>query len=211
MNVPLLESVPPLLPVDFFRLSLGVPYVKREPFKGALLPDTSALLNEEPFAQVFLGWSEEGVSLLVKVNQPFQESFYPDYAKGDSMEFFFDTRDVKSAGYATGFCHHFILLPQPAYGIRVQEVTHFRSEESHPLCDPDLIEVESDMGRKHYEMKIFFPSAALHGFDPVQCPRLGFTYKLNRYQGAPQHFTLSSVLYNIGQQSSLWASLHFLP
>jgi hypothetical protein len=47
------------------------------------------------------------------------------------------------------------------------EMTKFRGEDSHPLCDPKLLQVETVFTKKSYEMKIFIESEALYGFDPL--------------------------------------------
>ena len=207
MKNDILESVSPLFPIDFFALGFSIPYIKKSLTKLALLPDTSELLGEESFAKVLMGWNEEGIFAQLRVSQEFQESCYPNYALGDSLELFFDTRDVKSAGFATRFCHHFVLLPQAVQGVQAQEVTHFRSEDAHPLCDSQLIELQTDFGNNHYQMRAFFPAETLHGFDPNMCHRLGFTYKVNRTHGDPMHFSVSSQNLKLAQQPSLWASL----
>ena len=207
MKNDVLERVSPLLPVDFFSLGFSIPYVKKPFAKLGLLPDTSELLGEESFAKMLMGWCEEGIYIELRVAQEFHESAYPNFALGDSLELFFDTRDVKSAGFATRFCHHFVLLPQAVQGIEAQEVTHFRSEDTHPLSDSQLIEIQTDFGKSHYQLRTFFPAETLHGFDPNMCDRLGFTYKVNRFQGDSMHFSVSSQSIKIAQQPSLWASL----
>lgn len=208
MKSDILVPIAPLFPCDFFVVGCSIPYVKKPFEKLALLPDTSELLAEESFAKVYLGWNERGLFVELYVMQPFQGSAYPDYASGDSFELFIDTRDVKSAGFATQFCHHFVLLPQALQGIQAQEVSHFRSEDSHPLCDPQLIEVSAEPEKKSYSLRAHFPQQTLHGFDPNVCHRLGFTYKVNRTQGDPMHFSVSSDHITIAQQPGFWASLY---
>ncbi len=207
MKNDVLDGVAPLLPIDFYALSVSIPYVKKPFAKLLTLPDLSELHGEESFASVAMGWNEEGLYVELKVKQEFRECLYPNYVSGDSLELFVDTRDVKSAGFATRFCHHFVLLPQEVQGITVQEVTHFRSEDTHPLCDPHLIELSTDFSASSYQMRAHFPQDTLHGFDPNVCHRLGFTYKVNRAKRQPQHFSVSSHIYNIAQQPSLWASI----
>lgn len=56
-------------------------------------------------------------------------------------------------------------------------------------------------------MKIFIPSQCLYGYDPKQFDRLGFTYRINRAGGQPQHFSVISQEYQIDQQPSLWGSI----
>lgn len=202
----ILEQIPPLLPIDFFSLSLDIAYAKSHR-QLSTLPDTSELLGEESFAEVSLGWNEEGIFVHAKIERPFQECFFPDFKAGDALELFFDTRDLKTAGFPTRFCHHFVILPQEVQGIRAQEITHFRTEDTHPLCDSDEIKVDADFGRKSYEIRVQIPAHCLHGYDPRAFDRLGFSYRINRYKGEPQHFSVSSQFYTVEAEPSLWSSL----
>lgn len=205
------EELPALFPADFFALSFDLLYSKKTPSgkKSFLLPDTSSLLGEESFAKVFLAWNEKGIFIEAEIDKLFEECFFPEYSEGDSLELFFDTRDLKTTGFATRFCHHFLILPRAIDGVQSQEITHFRTEDRHPLCDPSELEVEVKFGRNDYKLEIFIPSSCLQGYDPLSFDRLGFTYRINRYQGPPQHFSVSSQFYSIQQQPSLWSSLKF--
>lgn len=202
----LLEQLPALPPLQFFSVEAAAKYGK-EIKKGHLLPEFTDLLGEVHFADVSLAWNEEAVLVQADIKKPFEEAFYPDYEKGDALEFFFDTRDLKSAGVATKFCHHFLILPKEVQGIRVQELSKFRAEDSHPLCDGDDIFVQVAFTSKGYQMEAAFPASVLHGYDPLSFDRLGFTYRLHRSGGDPQHFAVSSLFYKIEQQPSLWATL----
>lgn len=200
-----------LNPVNFFALSCDCRYLPKKEHFPALthyaLPVTHQLTNEESFAKVAMGWNEEGIGLQIQVNQPPSQCFYPKVEQGDSVELFFDTRDLKSAGFNTRFCHHFFFLPEAVDGVAAGEKTHFRTEDSHPLCDPQELELQVQLKKKDYIMKIFIPSHCLHGYDPKQFDRMGFTYRINRYGKEPQHFSVLSKEYQVDQQPSLWGSL----
>lgn len=207
----LLESLPAIYPLHFFSLSSDLNYIEEgaeELFKKKfLLPDTSEYLAEDHFADVHMSWNQEGIFLDVGVHKPLEDVLYPDFRKGESIELFFDTRDLKTAGFPTKFCHHFVILPQEVQGIRAQEISKFRAEETHPLCDPDEILTEMTPTKKGFSLRIGIPTSILHGFDPASFDRLGFTYRINRSAGSPQHFSISSKQYAIEQQPALWASL----
>ncbi len=210
-----LDYLPPLFPIDFFCISTQVPYAKTLPSKKVFrqkrtLPDMSEFLGEEKFADLSLFWNEEALLIEVEVKKAFEESLLPEYREGDSVEIFIDTRDLKNAGFATRFCHHFVFLPQPVEGIHAQEVTHFRLEDSHPLCDPLELVVESKCEKSSYTMQIIIPATCLHGYDPATFKRLGFTYRINRYKGEAGHFALSSKYYVIEKHPSLWASINLV-
>jgi len=202
----LLEQLPSLPPLQFFSVEADVKYGK-EVKKGHLLPEFAELLGEVHFADVSLAWNEEGILVEVQVRKPFEEVFYPEYEKGDALEFFFDTRDLKTAGVPTRFCHHFLVLPKEVQGIQTHEISKFRTEDSHPLCDPDDIYVETKFTSRSYQISAAFPSSILHGYDPSSFDRLGFTYRISRPKDEAQHFSVSSLFYKIEQQPSLWASL----
>ncbi len=209
----LLEKIPPLLPVDFFSLSCGLEPTLGPPWilkKRHLLPDTSELLAEENFISCFLGWNKEGMACEVHVDRPFKDCYFPYFRQGDSIELFIDTRDLKTAKFATRFCHHFIFLPKAVEEIQAQEVTQFRTEDSHPLCDANLLKCETDFQAKKYKITIFIPAECLFGYDPGAFDRIGFTYRVNREGGGPCHFSVSSHSFSIEKHPSLWASFKLL-
>lgn len=200
-----------LNPVQFFALSCDSHYLSKKDQVPSLtsyaLPSTHRLTHEESFAKIAMGWHEEGIAVHLQVNQPATESIYPQVEDGDSIELFFDTRDLKSAGFNTRFCHHFFFLPLAVEGITKGEKTHFRTEDSHPLCDPQALYCQTQLRKNDYSMKIFIPTQCLYGYDPRQFDRLGFTYRINRHEGEPQHFAVVSKDYQIDQQPSLWGSI----
>lgn len=210
-----------LTPVNFFQLGLecrhleyaspsSFPKFPKVKIDKYLLPDTSLLCGEYPFAQVAMGWNGEGVEVYVLVDQPMVKSSYPDIQRGDSVELFFDTRDVKTTGFNTRFCHHFFFLAESLEGRQTGEITRFRTEDVHELCDPNELKVKVQSRSESYAMQIFIPSQCLHGYDPDQFNRLGFTYRINRASGKPQHFSVISGEYQIEQQASLWSSLQLV-
>ena len=200
-----------LNPVQFFALSCDCFYLAKQErvpsWTTYSIPSTHSLTREETFAKLAIGWNEEGIGVQVQVNQPASESCYPQVEKGDSIELFFDTRNLKSAGFNTRFCHHFFFLPQAVEGVIKGEKTHFRTEDNHPLCDPQALDCQTQLRRNQYQMKIFIPTQCLYGYDPKQFNCLGFTYRINRHEGEPQHFSVISQEYQIDQQPSLWGSL----
>lgn len=210
----------PLTPINFFQISADCLYLPRSPDRKfptmskaqaqkMLLPDTSKLCAEEPFADISLGWNEDGIEAFIRVNNPFKRAFYPEVSRGDSVELFIDTRDVKTAGFNTRFCHHFFFLAEGVEGHLAGEITRFRTEEVHPLCDSNELKVKSLVQSQGYTLNIFIPSHCLHGYDPDQFNRIGFSYRINRADGFPQHFTVVTEDFPVEQQPSLWGSLKF--
>lgn len=176
-----------------------------------ILPTTAFLSGEMAFAEIAMGWNEEGIAFHIAADRGEQlRCFFPEVVRGDSIELFIDTRDVKTSGYNTRFCHHFFFLPEAVEGIQAGERTHFRGEDAHPLCDAGLLQVSTVQKPASYAMKIFIPAQCLIGYDPSQFARCGFTYRINRCGGAPQHFSAASADYAIEQQPSLWSTMSFV-
>lgn len=202
-----LDQISPLLPLDFFELSMPLHRREKELKKKHLLPELTEYLYEDPFAKVYGGWDELGLYFTIEVKKAFQEAFFPNVRKGDSVELMIDTRALKTAGVPTRFCHHFIFLPRPVEGVQKAEITSFRGEDRHELCEGEKLKMEVSFGKRDYTMHLHIPADCLEGYDPSSFDRLGFTYRINRYGREAQHFALSSNYLSIESQPSLWATL----
>jgi hypothetical protein len=210
--VSLFEDVPALSPVQFFGLSAACLSIKDQwtPQKDYLLPDTSELLSEEHFGEVYAGWNREKLAFFIAVSRPFQKIGENDFRKGDSVELFIDTRDLKTKGVVSRFCHHFVFFPVEAQNFYGREITRFRNEDTHRLCHPEDLQITPNLDDESYRLSIEIPSHCLHGYDPVSFPRIGFTYRINRFEGPPQHFAVSSDEYVIEQHPATWGTLKLI-
>lgn len=194
--MPQLREFVPLVPIHFFTLSCEIPYMSQETFKKRsfskkyLLPETHLLSSDAPLGAVYAAWNEEELLFLV---EPLKRIALR------SVELFIDTRDVKSSGFNTRFCHHFFASADDEI---CREVTHFRGPDKHPLCQDELLLVK----REGSSLFIKIPKIALFGFDSDQFNRLGFSYRLTFDKGLQQHFSVSSANYKIEEEPSLLAS-----
>ncbi len=212
------DSFVPLSPINFFKIEGECPHTKGHSLpdlttkegRSYLLQNTAALCSEESFADVAMGWNNEGLAFTIYVHSPFQSAYYPDLTEGDSVELFIDTRDIKTSGFNTRFCHHFFFLAEPMSGHQAGEITRFRTEDAHAHCDPHDLVVKAHMKSTAYILNIFIPSQCLHGYDPTQFDRIGFTYRINRPDGDPQHFSAVTTEYQIEEQPSLWSSIKLI-
>lgn len=205
----LFEDVPALSPVQFFGMSCDSLFSKHtlKPDKTFLLPSTSDLLAEDEFADVYTSWNVDRLSFLIVSHVPFQNAGDGDFRKGDSVELFIDTRDLKTRGVVSRFCHHFIFFPVQVQNFYGREITRFRGEDIHRLCHPEDLQATPELDDDSYRLLIEIPSACLHGYDPLSFPRLGFTYRINRVGGPAQHFAVSSEEYAIEQHPATWGTL----
>ncbi len=208
----LFDDFPALSPVQFFGLTADSQFLRGslKPEKGFLLPATSELLSEETFADVYTAWNFEKLSFYIAVHRPFQKVVEGDFRKGDSIELFIDTRDLKTKGVVTRFCHHFVFFPVETQNFYGREITRFRNEDTHRLCHPEDLQVAPDMDESSYRIAIEIPAHCLHGYDPLSFSRIGFTYQINRFDAPPQHFAVSSEEYVIEQHPATWGTLKLL-
>lgn len=205
----LFDDIPSLSPVQFFGITSDC-YAIRGKLKASkehLLPSTADLLGETSFADVYVGWNVDKIAVYCSVNIPFQKIGEGDFRKGDSVELFFDTRDMKTKGAISKFCHHFVFFPALAQNFYGREVTRFREGDMHRLCHPEDLHVVPHIEEDSYALSIEIPSHCLHGYDPLSFSRLGFTYRINRAGGPAQHFAVSSEEYTIEQHPATWGTL----
>ncbi|MBN1914960.1 MAG: hypothetical protein JW769_03625 [Parachlamydiales bacterium] len=204
----MLHHLPAFSLLPFF--SLDVDCYALDPRKGFskkhLLPSTAKLLDEEEFSQVYLGWNEEGIFAKIHVDAMIQKSL-SDFRRGDSVEFFFDMRNVKSSSIITAYHHHFVFFPQTVTGLWGKEVTRFSGDEMHALCSPQELKVLVSFHKKGYVMEIEIPGHAMHGYDPSRYDQFGFTYRINRFHAAPQHFSMTSDEYVLERNPQFWANI----
>jgi hypothetical protein len=207
------EELPSLCPVQFFGISADCLFLGKGALKADkryLLSSTSDLLDEEVFADVYAAWNFEKMFFFVDVSVPFQSLGEGDIRKGDSVEFFIDTRDLKSKGTISRFCHHFVFYPAEIQGFHGREATRFRNEDVHRLCHPEDLNVTVKIKESSYALGIEIPVQCLIGFDPMSFPRLGFTYRINRTGAPPQHFAVSSEEFAIEQHPATWGTLKLI-
>ena len=203
----MLEEFPFFLPLTFFEISFDVKYFKKGKLnKDYLLFSTSKYLDEEEFAKVYFGWNERGLYFFFEVEKVIEKVCYPDFRKGDSIELFIDTRNIKNYGYTTKFCHHFVIFPKKREGYHVKEITRFREEDMHRIANPLDFQVKVEESKKKYFLDLFIPSKCLYGYDTSKFDKLGFTYRINRTSKDPQHFSESSREYVIERQPALFAT-----
>lgn len=192
------------LNIDCFNLSSKAKLLNNK----YLIKSFCSLLGEEEFAKVYMAWSEKSLYFIFDVGHPFTK-ISSDFRRCDSVEIFIDTRSLKTKGYITNFCHHFVFYPQEIKGHKGMEVTRFTADDMHTLCDSRQLIVESMIKPKSYLLNIEIPSNCLVGFNPSEIDYLSLTYRINRFEDTPQHFSVTSVEHVIEKSPHLWAKFIF--
>lgn len=207
-----LEEMPSLTPGLFTELSYDMIKSKgflKNPYKTPfLLPSEEDLLDQESFAKVAICYDEGGIYLSILIEKPFEQVSYPNVSQGDGVEIFIDTRGLKNVGSIHKFCHHFVFLPKEEHGIQGVEITKLRLEDSHPICDPSSLHVETIFHKDSFEMKIFIEADALYGYDLSRTSKIGFAYKIHGKGYRTQHLGFSSEFVVLEKYPSLWSILN---
>lgn len=200
----MLKELAPLSPASFFSFSLSL---KK---KGAYqpLPDITSLTCEDEFAKVMFKFDESSLSFLFEVNTPFQEVFFPKVERGDGIELFLDTRDMKSAKTITKFCHHFVFLPAAIDDIQGCEVTKFRTDDAHEYPEEEKLRPSVAFTKKGYTLEVHLSKETLFGYDPLEFPRIGCAYRIHRAGGSSQHFGPPSSEFSLESSPHIWPSIH---
>ena len=200
----MLKELPPLSPSSFFTYSISIK--KRRTFQS--LPDLTSLTCEDPFADVKMKFDEESISFRFDVSSPFKEVSFPKVEKGDGIELFLDTRDMKSAKTVTKFCHHFVFLPAAVDEMHACEVTKFRSEDAHEYPNEEKLRPQVSFTKKGYTLEAILTKETLFGYDPVEFPRIGCAYRIHRTNDSPQHFGPPSAEFSLEGSPNIWPSIY---
>lgn len=225
-----------LLPSSFlFRFSLACRYRKTMPRTGDgdllglgreyRLPYLGAMDHRPETADIRMAWNEKGLGLQWGVTAK-QRPLYgePDRPTAcDSLSVWLDLRDTRTVHRATRFCRRFTLLAhdgstegQPAVLTR----SIHRALEDAPAIDTTCVRIRRHAldedgdalpedprgGVQNYRMEVFFPEAALPGYEPETCSRLGVFYRLRDQELGDQLLCAASE-FPYWEDPSLWATL----
>ena len=176
-----------------------------------LAPTLIELEDEEPFADVYWAWNEDGFCAAFDVpNRRGRPRCDPKHWwKGDGVRLCLDTRDARDIKRATRFCHFFYLLPlgggRDGKGPLVGTHRMSRAKEPPPAVDLSLVKVAAHVARTGYSLEVAIPGRCLHGWDPAEHPRIGVFYKVRDTQHGNQHLTVDDELgWNV--DPSTWAT-----
>ncbi len=119
-----------------------------------------------------------------------------------------DTRDLKTSGYNTKFCHHFYFLPEKIDGIQCGEVTRFRTEDTHELCDPQFLQVESHKHSSGYRCISLFLEAAYTATNLNNSNELGLHTELTVQYIDPSTFLYQAMNFKLNSNPPFGQALN---
>jgi hypothetical protein len=212
-----------LVPPRFlFRVAYACPYVKGIPRKGKGdlldLPescrlDNFAAIEAKPnFADVRLGWNENGIGVQARVTgkaAPWQCD--ASRLRGsDGLTLWIDTRDARGGHRGTRYCHQFHFLPSgggPDGDDAVFAQTKInRALQDSPIASASAVPFRASAVKSGYLLEAFLSATALHGFDPEQNTRLGVYYVVRDSEHGEQTLSVGSE-FPYWEDPSLWSVL----
>jgi hypothetical protein len=179
---------------------------------ASALPDLAQLEGKASWAQVRAGWNSRGVGLMVDAEGVSEEQFDVERPEGfGEVHFWVDTRDTRDISRATRFCHHFVckVAARSSRGKLTVEVAQkpiARAVGDAPIYRGDLISASAEITKSGWNLGLFLPAQALHGFEPDTNRRLGFAYQVSD-RVRPDQFLGVGREFPVGENPSLWATL----
>jgi hypothetical protein len=176
------------------------------------LPCFSELGGTKPFADVRLGWNEQGIALNVAIAGKQQPPWCRDSRIDDSdgVQIWIDTRNTQNIHRAGRFCHRFAFLPVGT-GRKVDEPVAVllainRAKESPREIEPGDLKIRCQRLDRGYNIEAFIPANALTGYSPADQPALGFSYAAIDRELGWQTFSVGPELPFV-EDPSLWGTL----
>jgi hypothetical protein len=179
------------------------------------LPCFAALSGAKLFADLRLGWSEQGIALNLLVRGKEQAPWCRDSRIDDSdgLQLWIDTRNTQNIHRAGRFCHRFAFLPVGA-GRKLDEPVAVllainRAKESPREISPVSLKVRSERLQDGYRLDGFIAAEALTGYSPLDQPALSLTYAVIDRELGIQTFSVGPDL-PFAEDPSLWGTLNLV-
>lgn len=212
-------NTPGIVPNRFlFRFEFPVRQFKRPPKLDGdpeawgdrhLLPPLCVLDDEEPFGDVYAGWSDAGLyfGCVVAGKRGLPHCNPAEFRKSDHLRIMTDMRDARQVRRATRYCQEFFFMPAGG-GTRGKDATAAsveipRAQDDAPFVGPAKIPIASVVDRHGYRLTAHLPSEVLVGFDPAQSSRIGLFYMLEDLEHGHQSLTVDDDL-NWWMDPSTW-------
>lgn len=170
-------------PIAFVKKSK--PFVKPENLEWELddafrIPALSSLVEEKRFAEVSVGWNDDGIFLHASIRKP-EIKMPPRADRTIHMTLYLDTRWSPGVHRGTSFCHRFDFFCEPNESSEIVKghgelgIVQ-RSRATPGPIHPQDISVGLLARSFGYELKAFLRADTLTGFDPREYQEIGLFY-----------------------------------
>ncbi len=171
---------------------------------------------------VHVAWNDAGMAITAETILPQPEKPQLPLKKGKrpqtqvtrpDLDFYIDTRDMKSNKRANRFCHHFELIFPAIQGEKnlpekIRRVALSHSQSRNLPSSIDEIPISGSIEGEKIRASCWLSKDVLTGFDPENVPSIGFFYLIRSHdlQGNSQPYGLSEN-FPYMSDPSLWPSL----
>lgn len=203
----------------YFNIAVPCKYRKTKPRidgilkdwqKKFLLPDMVAVDGRNAFADVYLSWNEAGIYLAMEVKGKANPITVEEnqFWTADCLEVWLDMRDARAMHHAGRYCHQFVFLPPAGSKGKplARQVDITRGPTKGQMHEPAGITVAFNKTETGYTLEAAISADALQGFDPVEHPRLGFTYHINDTHLGAQYWSIDKR-FRFMDNPSMWGTV----
>ncbi len=175
------------------------------------VPDLMELEGREAFADVYAAWSERGLYFAANVRKAAGANVDRRRPlRGDGLQIWLDTRNVRNAHRASRYCHHFYFLPATGRAKPRGGQTRIRRARAQSgMSESSELPVACDASGTGYRLEVHLPAKSLTGFDPEENRLLGFTYLLQDRRQGRQSWTADEPL-PVSYDPSLWGTVELV-
>ena len=179
-----------------------------------LLPNLSALEENEPPVDVYAAWNEAGLAFRFHIREKKQEPWCRPtrIEDSDGVQLWIDTRDVRNVHRAGRFCHRFVFLPSDGTEANkpiVEWLSIHRAKEQPTPIPVEELKVASEITADGYLLQVFLPAHVLTGFDPEDHRVLGLNYAV-RDRELGGHTLSPGPPFPFEHDPSLWVGLELV-
>jgi hypothetical protein len=179
------------------------------------IPSFAELDGRAPFADLRIGWNEEGIITSLRVKGKRQQTWCRESKLDDSdgLQLFIDTRNTRDIHRASRFCHRFVFLPHGAdrngAAPLARPMPILRAKENPKFVDPAVLSVRAKSQLDGYILQCWIPAQAMTGYDTSEHSSLGFFYLVADRELGWQTFSLGPE-YPITSDPSLWGTVELV-
>ncbi len=179
------------------------------------LPTFGVLDGRQPFADVRMAWSADGLFLTVDVTGKQQSVWCREtqLVESDGVQVWIDTRNTHNVHRASRFCHWFLFLPTGGGSRRDAAIGTMlkinRSKDDPRTMNQVSPKVVSKIKHGGYSLGAHIPARALDGWDTAEHRKLGFNLAVVDRELGWQTLAIGPE-FPISEDPALWQTLELV-
>lgn len=180
-----------------------------------VLPNFGSFEGQFQFAQLRIGWSEDGLFVQAEISKKEQTPWCREsqLLDSDGVQIWIDTRDTHNVHRASKFCHWFVLLPMGGGDDGKKPLASMlkinRSKDDSPSINRHKIDLTAKVTKTGYKLSAFIPGKALNGWDVDEHQSVGFNFSVVDRELGCQTLAVGPEL-PISEDPSLWHTLELV-